>query len=121
MEVTFAEREGGKYVLRGLRDPEAVAPDTLLQAYGLDKQEVDQWWTPFRSLDVPIVMRKLQRHISVPETVDMEFQDRTLHLQGSASLPWLRTFEGLVTRLELADSVDASRLALLPTGPAVPR
>jgi hypothetical protein len=59
--VIDAERHWSSYSIRGLRDPLAADPQTLLSASGVPAAEVSEQWEPYLSLDSRIAAQRGQR------------------------------------------------------------
>jgi OOP family OmpA-OmpF porin len=94
--VTGVEKRDGKYVVFGLLDPLAVAPQTLLQDTMLDPQKVMYGWEPYQALHPEIVLERAKRILNPPTTVSMKLEDSTLVAEGSAPHRWILTTRTLV-------------------------
>jgi outer membrane protein OmpA-like peptidoglycan-associated protein len=99
--LTTAEKQRGKYVLVGLRDPLAVDPQHLLQQAQLDPAKVSSRWEPYQALHPAFVFRRANTLLAPPETVQLRLVDGTLQATGTASHAWI---------------VEAERLARLIPG-----
>lgn len=100
--VTRAER-GSPWSFAGLRDPLAPDPSALLSRAGVDTGDIEQRWEPYLSLRPDLVLARARRSFAPPATVALALTGDTLHLRGSAPLPW----------------VIAARRLTLPPGVAV--
>jgi OOP family OmpA-OmpF porin len=99
--LTQAEKQGGRYVLAGLRDPLAVDPQHLLPQAGLDPTQVTGYWEPYQSLHPTFVLRRAQTSLAPPATVHLSLANGVLHATGEAPHQWI---------------VEATRLARLIPG-----
>ncbi|HUL74656.1 MAG TPA: OmpA family protein [Vicinamibacterales bacterium] len=64
--VVSTAREGGQYVVTGLRDPLARDPQTLLAQAGLDETAVAGRWSAYQSLDPGIVQARANAELAAP-------------------------------------------------------
>ena len=67
--VTETSREGGVFVITGLRDPLATSPDSILASVGIDNPRVDYRWKPYQSLERPFVLQRAKILLDPPESV----------------------------------------------------
>jgi outer membrane protein OmpA-like peptidoglycan-associated protein len=107
--VTSFTKES-QYQIRGLRDPLAVEPSSLLKGMGLDPKRVQFRWAPYYSLDDAIVLKRVATVLQPPTTVTLSLESGNLHVQGEAPAGWI---EDLKTRAILVPgvrSIDASGL-----------
>ncbi len=113
--VTQATREGGRFQLRGLRDPLSEDPAALIEASALG-QVVQAEWEPFLALEPEIVKRRVQHLLAPPSGVQFELEGDLLTLSGSAPAEWIEQVRdrGLrvpgIARLETARLVEADGL-----------
>lgn len=115
ISVASAERKGGKYVVRGWRDPLAKSPDEIMQQVGVDPATVTQLWEPYRSLDPEIGLERLKSHLDFPRTItsiSLTSDSKRLILTGSASEKWVAELERTVQLLGTAAAIDTTRLSI---------
>jgi OOP family OmpA-OmpF porin len=96
--------------IRGLRDPLAIEPGSLLKGMGLDPKRVQFQWAPYYSLDDAIVLKRVAAVLQPPTTVKLSLEGGTLRAQGEAPARWV---EALKTRAILVPgvrSIDSSGL-----------
>ena len=79
----------GASAIRGLRDPLARDPLDLLEEAGLSSEKIDQQWTPFISLDDPIILERARRILKPQKTVDLKIQKGEIEVAGSAPHEWI--------------------------------
>jgi outer membrane protein OmpA-like peptidoglycan-associated protein len=89
IEVVSAEREGGRWKVRGLRDPLAAEPADVLAGINADPARLDARWEPYLSLEPALVAERARRWLGVPATVALSFQGDSVVARGSASLAWV--------------------------------
>lgn len=83
-------KSGGKYFMKGLRDPLAVNPPAFYSKYGFDSGSVKSKWQYYYALDSAFVLQRITKLIDPPESVKLSYRNGTLYLQGSASGDWLK-------------------------------
>lgn len=108
--VTDAPR---RYELRGLRDPLAADPASLLEGLPLRPEQLRATWQPYQSLEPEIVLRRVQQRMDTPSTVRLAWRDGVLVVSGSSTRAWLSRLRNLAPLLGV-EQLDASELALEP-------
>jgi outer membrane protein OmpA-like peptidoglycan-associated protein len=88
--ITEAEKQGGKWLVRGLRDPLAVDPQAILSESSIDPTRVTAYWEPYQSLQAEFVLKRLQNSLMPPPTVRLGVENGRIVATGSASLTWIR-------------------------------
>jgi OOP family OmpA-OmpF porin len=117
--LVSAERDGGRWKFRGLRDPMAADPAALLADLEKDPSRIEATWETYLSMEPELVLARARRRLAVPATVQLSLSGDTLAARGTAPLPWVAASAALgalpgVTHLDLS-GVDA----LLPDELAV--
>ncbi|MEM8559132.1 MAG: OmpA family protein [Bacteroidota bacterium] len=113
LDVLVDDREWGRYRLLGLRDPEAVLPDSTLSRHGFGdgdtaRNEVVARWLPYQSDDPAMVTRRAARLLEAPATVTFTLRGDTLVGTGIAPRPWHQTAAGTVRYVPLVRALDLS-------------
>lgn len=90
LTVIEARPEGGRYRVVGLRDPLAAEPAEALTRRGLDPGRLAGSWTPFVSLEAPLVERRAVNALQPPPTVSLDVEGGTLKISGQAPPTWAR-------------------------------
>jgi OOP family OmpA-OmpF porin len=88
--VVNARREGGRFVVTGLRDPLAVDPATLLAGTGLTPDTVEGRWELYQALDPRLALRRARAILQPPDAVALELKGDTVVATGEASTLWVR-------------------------------
>jgi len=109
-----------RYFVRGLRDPLALEPSTLLTASGLT--DVAMEWQAYQDLAPTFVLQRAYTALQPPDTVNLSLQDNTLKLTGEAAHRWIvqaQQAAGSVAGIEALDTTelvdaDANWLATRP-------
>jgi OOP family OmpA-OmpF porin len=111
--VVGSTREGGRYVVSGLRDPAARDPRTLLAGTGVPDTEVEGRWAPYYSLDPAIVAARASEILRPPAGVTLAVADGVLTASGPVPESWAAEavqraalIPG-VTRFDAASALDA--------------
>jgi len=116
--VTSVTKEGGRYQVRGFRDPLAPDPKTLLTKLGLTQENADFQLVPFYSMDDEIVLRRIKVLLKPPAGVTLSMKDGVLSAEGAASPQWIARLRDRaqwiagVRELDDAKLQDANVLAL---------
>ncbi|MGI9175969.1 MAG: OmpA family protein [Rhodothermales bacterium] len=87
--ITEADRNGGDWRIRGLRDPLAADPQALLNQAGLGEKDVRARWEPYQALDPVIIAQRARRLLTAPDSVTFRVEDVTLYVAGTAPDGWL--------------------------------
>jgi outer membrane protein OmpA-like peptidoglycan-associated protein len=115
IEVVEARRSGGRWHFRGLRDPLAADPATLLAGMKANPAKVDAQWKPFLSLEPSIVLERTRRAIAAPATVTLTIREDSVVARGSAPLAWVARALGSFTLPPGVSHLDVSGVeAVLP-------
>ncbi len=87
--ITEASRQGGAFVVSGLRDPLAIDPETVLREAGIDTRRLLIRWAPYEGLDPEFVLKRLKASLEPPPGVTLEIEDGRIVATGSAPARWL--------------------------------
>jgi len=107
--VTSFTKEG-QYHIRGLRDPLAVEPGSLLKGTGLDPKRVQFQWAPYYSLDDAIVLKRVAAVLQPPTTVKLSLERGKLRAQGEAPAGWVASLKTRAILVPGVRSIDTSGL-----------
>jgi OOP family OmpA-OmpF porin len=118
--VTSAGWDDHRIRVQGLRDPLASSPEQELTARGLPEAKLEL--APYLSLDPPIVVRRAEQTVGLPEGVVFDVVGATLRARGVAPRLWIERARQLVPvvpgvahyddgDLRAQEAVDALRLA----------
>ncbi len=108
--VTDFERQHGRYEIRGLRDPLAVDPQTLLSTAGLDQRDAAFHWAPYYAMDDAILDKRASALLHPPSGVNLKVTDGVLRAEGEASTIWETEVRNRAPLLPGIRSVDFSQL-----------
>jgi OOP family OmpA-OmpF porin len=87
--ITHSGRRNGRYILEGLRDPEASPPDILLTDSGIDLRKVSLHFQPYLSLDSRLLVKRARAALNMPDTVSASLENTVLKLAGTAPHSWI--------------------------------
>jgi outer membrane protein OmpA-like peptidoglycan-associated protein len=104
--VVDARREGGRFVVTGLRDPLAADPASLLAGTGLAADAVESRWELYQALDPRLALPRARAILQPPEGVALTLQDDTVIATGEASTAWVREASLLARTLPGIRRVD---------------
>ncbi len=108
--VTDARREGGKYVVEGLRDPLAPDPAELLSDTGISPENVVGRWEPVYILSDDFTLRRARQVLQPPSGVTLQVHDGMLSAEGVAPHAWIVAARRNAPLIAGVKSFDASGL-----------
>lgn len=94
--VTQTRKGWSKFQIRGLRDPLAKDPVTILSDFKINAGKVAATWDSYESLDPPFVLQRAKEVLQPPSQVKLLFKDGVLSASGSASNEWIAESKKLV-------------------------
>jgi outer membrane protein OmpA-like peptidoglycan-associated protein len=109
--VTSFGRQGGHFVIRGLRDPLAADPNELVRQAGLDVGRAEFHWNGYYALDDEIVQKRAVALLRPPFSTKLAMTGGVLHADGEAPRAWIEAFRVEAPLIAGVQSVDLSRLA----------
>jgi outer membrane protein OmpA-like peptidoglycan-associated protein len=108
--VTSFERQGGRFVIRGLRDPLSSEPLTLVQSAGLDPRKAEFHWAGYYALDDAIVQQRAIYLLRPPVTAKIFVQNGVLRIEGQAPGAWIAGLGAKAPLLAGVGKLDLTRL-----------
>ena len=108
--VTSFGRQGGHFVIRGLRDPLAADPNELVRRAGLDASLAEFHWNGYYALDDAIVQKRAVALLKPPTTAKLDMTGGVLHADGEAPRAWIDPARQQAPLIAGVRSVDFSRL-----------
>jgi OOP family OmpA-OmpF porin len=87
--VISYDKQGGRYHIRGFKDPLAPDPNALLSQAGLDPNNAEFDLAPYYSLDDAIVAQRARQFLHPPESVKLSEHQGVLNVEGTASPQWI--------------------------------
>ncbi len=108
--VTSFGRQGGRFVIRGLRDPLAADPDELLGLANLDARRAEFHWAGYYALDDAIIEQRAMMELRPPGRVKLSFRNGVLSAEGEAAGAWAEHFRNAAPLIPGVRAIDASRL-----------
>jgi outer membrane protein OmpA-like peptidoglycan-associated protein len=122
IELLETSRGGGRWRVRGLRDPLSADPALVLASINADPSRLEARWEPYLSLEPSLVVERTRRWLAAPATLSLVFRRDSVIVSGTAPLAWVG---GVLARPTLPPGVaaiDLSRVdAELPPGLAALR
>jgi outer membrane protein OmpA-like peptidoglycan-associated protein len=108
--VTSFERQNGRFVIRGLRDPLSSDPEILLQFASLDPRKAEFHWAAYYALDDAIVQQRAISLLRPPTTARISAQSGVLRIEGQAPSAWIAGLGAEAPLLAGVRELDLSRL-----------
>ena len=100
--VIASGRSGGRYFVRGLRDPLAADPVALLAESKIARESVSSDWKPYQALVPEFIVARAREVLEPPRTVTLTASGGKVVATGSAPHRWIeeararsRAFAGL--------------------------
>ena len=93
MVVVGTRREGGRFVVTGLRDPLAPESASFVAASGLKAGDVTGHWRLFQAMDPRLAVARARAVLRPPPGVVLTMRGDTLVAAGEAPLSWIRDAE----------------------------
>jgi OOP family OmpA-OmpF porin len=110
--VVSTEREGGRFVVNGLRDPLAADPAAFVAASGLSASAVAGRWQLYQAMDPRLAVARARVVLQPPRGVRLTMSDDgTLGAAGEAPGAWMRDATLLARTLPGVRRFDPSGLA----------
>ena len=106
--VVNARRQGGGFVVSGLRDPLAVDPSSLIAGTGLRPESVQSRWELYQALDPRLALRRARTILQPPDGVELAMRADTVVATGEASTAWVREASLLARTLPGIRELDLS-------------
>ena len=88
--ITEVGKRDGQWLVRGLRDPLAIAPSLLLQDLSIDPGRIVAHWEPYQSLSPQFALKRLQDALELPPTVTLALEGDRIVARGSAVSTWIQ-------------------------------
>jgi len=108
--VTSFTKSGGRFHIRGLRDPLAIDPEALLLQDNLDTRLADFGWKPYQALDDALVLKRANAILAPPATAVLSLERGVLFARGEAPRGWPELFRERAPLVAGVKSVDTSGL-----------
>ncbi|MGV6859442.1 MAG: hypothetical protein ACWA5X_10740 [bacterium] len=112
IEVYDVDHEGTSWTIKGIRDPLATSPKTLLQTNNIDPDTVYFQLTPVLSLETNLLIRRARNLLAIPENIGIDLHANTLQLAGNATpVDYLR-----LTKQQSSSPFALAGITLDPSG-----
>ena len=108
IELLEMSRGGGRWRVRGLRDPLSADPAQVLASINADPSRLDARWEPYLSLEPSLVVERTRRWLAAPAEVSLIFRKDSVIASGTAPLAWVG---GTLSRTTLPPGVAAIDLS----------
>lgn len=108
--VISYDKQGGRYHIRGFKDPLAPDPNALLSHAGLNPNNAEFDLAPYYSLDDAIVVQRARQLLHPPEGVTLSEHQGELDVEGTASPRWIAGVADRAILIPGVATVDVSHL-----------
>ena len=116
------DRDHDPPIIRGLADDLADPPDQLLDGLGFAGNAPTFQWTPYRSTELELVLRRVRHTLQPPDSVGIGATDGRIVISGSAPESWFERAKAYLRAYDEPWPIDSTRLHLdepPPVGPTV--
>ncbi|MFH0960161.1 MAG: hypothetical protein V1897_15820, partial [Pseudomonadota bacterium] len=108
--VTAAEKQDGKYIIRGLKDELSIDPKTLVKQAGIEPKNVIFQWTPYQALSEWIMLERAKKTLNPPDTVSLTLRNGILSAEGTAPRNWTFEAQGIAKAMPGITSFQTKKL-----------
>jgi outer membrane protein OmpA-like peptidoglycan-associated protein len=108
--VISYDKQGGRYHIRGFKDPLAPDPNALLSHAGLNPNNAEFDLAPYYSLDDAIVVQRARQLLHPPDGVRLSEHQGELDVEGTAPPQWIAGVADRATLIPGVATVDVSHL-----------
>lgn len=112
--LTTEETASG-YHLKGLIDPHARLPDTLISEATRQQLGLSFDFTPYLSMDEAILPERVLKTLQAPAGVQLSLQGRTLHISGDSDEQWYRYVQQAWSLIPGLDGINTEQLTPVDT------
>ncbi len=114
--ITDHGGNNGNYFVTGLRTPQTIAPESLLNDFEMGAKIVTSKWTLYQPLTEIKLLERSRRLLKPPASVNMEFKNGELVITGEASRNWLEKTQSIIDYIWEIQTLNTENLALLEQG-----
>ena len=111
IHVSELSRDGGSFVMRGLRDPLAATVADVAKSVEIPADRIDISTQPFQSLQPDIVAARAAQMFGPPDGVRFSVTGTTLFAQGDAPWAWQRQLRSRFSSLAGIQTLNLDGLA----------
>jgi OOP family OmpA-OmpF porin len=114
--ITSFGREGGRFVVRGMRDPLAADLGQLIKSSDVNPADGEFHWGGYYALDDGIVQQRAKAILSPPSTAVLSVKSGALNVSGVASADSVKELQSKallvpgIHSVELSPELDPGRL-----------
>jgi OOP family OmpA-OmpF porin len=103
-------KNGDGHFISGLKDPIGMDTDDILSAYPFPARRLSVNFMAYDSTAPELVLRRAEKMLMPPETVQLLYKGGGLTASGSASNGWIRFFRQRALTVTGVESIDTSGL-----------
>jgi outer membrane protein OmpA-like peptidoglycan-associated protein len=108
--ITSFTKQGGHYLVLGLRDPLAVQPATVLEESHLDPRGVEFQLRPYYSGDDAMILKRAEGILRPPAGVTLAVKDGILRPSGNSPPGWAKRMRDVAPLIAGVAGIDESAL-----------
>jgi OOP family OmpA-OmpF porin len=113
--ITDYGREDGRHYVSGLKDPLVRESEDIQATYPFQNQDLVMRWVPYNSLDPSFVLKRAEKLLTPPETVQLSFSEHCLNARGFATHDWISFFRRRAETIAGVEAVNTEGLENLDT------
>ncbi len=105
-----SERENGRFLIEGFKDPQARDPEELITRSEIDAENIESRWLPFYAMDDDFILRRSEEILQPPQGVVMAVAHGVLDVSGEASHRWIKRLERHATSIAGVENIRRNLL-----------
>lgn len=110
--ITKAEKEDGKYIIRGLRDILAIEPVEIVTQLGIDPGRVRFYWTPYQALTDSMVLKRARKALEADDSIELTLDHGNLSAKGQVTFEWLKNAQSIARNIPGITNFEVSGLTI---------
>jgi len=111
--ITDKDKNDGKVIFMGLRDPDAVDPVDLAKSANVDTSEIDFQFKSYISLDDKVILARAYKILSPPSGVKFHYYNGVLYLIGNADEDWISSAKSNYRNIGGVDGLNTEKINLV--------
>jgi OOP family OmpA-OmpF porin len=108
--VTMTDREDGKWIIKGLRDPLSENVEAIIKKSALPLERVVAHWEGYHALAPDLILKRAEKFLEPPTAVRLELSGKRLIARGFAPHAWINKALFTASAIPGIGSIDTKDL-----------